>query len=141
MQSIFIARHKNVHFATLIDIEVTLVCDLLWRPLLSESSKKNSNKEAETAENMKLWLKTNTQFNWFCVLIMKLCYIGFVLLIQLYLTKQEDENEFYHNHFAVEIQDGSRETAEKVAQRHGFTNLGHILENHYLFEHPHIHKR
>ena len=72
---------------------------------------------------------------------MKLCYIGFVLLIQLYLTKQEDENEFYHNHFAVEIQDGSRETAEKVAQRHGFTNLGHILENHYLFEHPHIHKR
>ena len=138
IQNLF--KAKCVHFATLIHyIKVTLVCD----DPHSESSQKTSTKEVtEITGNMSQWqLKTNTPFNWICVLIMKLSYIGFVLLIQLYLTKQEEEDKFYHNQFAVEIHDGNSETAEQVAQRHGFTNLGHILENYYLFEHPHVHKR
>ena len=89
--------------------------------------------------------KTNTlQTDFVCMLIMKLSYIGFVLLIQLQLSKHQDIDEdtkLYHNHFAVEIQGGESDKAEEVAQRHGFINLGQILQNYYLFEHPHVHKR
>ncbi|XP_063859922.1 neuroendocrine convertase 1-like isoform X2 [Scylla paramamosain] len=48
----------------------------------------------------------------------------------------------YHNQFAVVIPAG-KETANEVAAKYGFNNLGQIgsLEHHYLFEHKHVHKR
>lgn len=51
-------------------------------------------------------------------------------------------SEMYHNQFAVFIPKGES-TADELASRHGFVNLGQIgaLENYYLFEHARIHKR
>ncbi|XP_045130574.1 neuroendocrine convertase 1-like isoform X2 [Portunus trituberculatus] len=48
----------------------------------------------------------------------------------------------YHNQFAVVIPAG-KETANEVASKYGFNNLGQIgsLKHHYLFEHKHVHKR
>jgi len=51
-------------------------------------------------------------------------------------------NDIYHNQFAVHIPAG-KETADAVAAKHGFVNLGQIgsLDDHFLFEHPRISKR
>ncbi|XP_052282248.1 furin-like protease kpc-1 isoform X1 [Dreissena polymorpha] len=48
----------------------------------------------------------------------------------------------YTNKFAVHIPGGERH-AREVAETHGYVNIGHIgsLKDHYLFEHPHVHRR
>ena len=45
-------------------------------------------------------------------------------------------SSIFHNQFAVLVPRG-RETADALASRHGFLNLGQIgaLENYFLFEH------
>ncbi|XP_060593632.1 furin-like protease kpc-1 isoform X2 [Ruditapes philippinarum] len=52
------------------------------------------------------------------------------------------KSEHYLNKFAVHIEGGER-VARDVAQLHGFRHLGQIgtLEDHYLFEHEHVHRR
>ena len=66
--------------------------------------------------------------------------VSFLLLSSL--GSVDPANDIYHNQFAVHIPAG-RETADTVAAKHGFVNLGQIgsLENHFLFEHPRISKR
>ena len=51
-------------------------------------------------------------------------------------------DQLFHNQFAVFIPKG-RATADDLATRHGFVNLGQIgdLSNYYLFEHARIHRR
>ncbi len=53
-----------------------------------------------------------------------------------------DPEDVFHNQFAVHIPGGT-EVAHGVAKDHGFVNLGQIgaLDDHYLFEHPHVAKR
>ncbi|XP_076044014.1 furin-like protease 2 [Oratosquilla oratoria] len=53
-----------------------------------------------------------------------------------------DKSQMYHNQFAVHIKGGTS-AADVVANKHGFTNLGQIgsLDDMYLFEHQHVHKR
>ncbi|KAL5005336.1 hypothetical protein ScPMuIL_018792 [Solemya velum] len=48
----------------------------------------------------------------------------------------------YNDKFAVHIEGGYR-VADKLSQSHGYRNLGQIgsLTDHYLFEHPHVHRR
>ena len=52
--------------------------------------------------------------------------------------------EVFHNYFAIEVQPhiGAKHV-DDLAQELGFVNLGQIgdLKNHYLLEHPHVHKR
>ena len=67
---------------------------------------------------------------------------GFWLMFMISLDVADPANDIYHNQFAVHIPAG-KETADAVASKHGFVNLGQIgsLENHFLFEHPRISKR
>ncbi|XP_063242489.1 furin-like protease 2 [Bacillus rossius redtenbacheri] len=48
----------------------------------------------------------------------------------------------FHNQFAVLVPAGAR-SADLIARRHGFDNLGQIgqLPGYFLFEHRHVHKR
>ena len=48
----------------------------------------------------------------------------------------------YHNQFALYIPEG-KATAQRLADKHGFVNLGEIgsLENYFLFEHPRLQRR
>lgn len=64
-----------------------------------------------------------------------------VLLLCLW-TGPTKTIDVYHNQFAVHIP-GGPQLASKVASDHGLVNLGQIgaLEDHFLFEHPHVHKR
>jgi hypothetical protein len=50
--------------------------------------------------------------------------------------------DIYHNQFAVHVPAG-RESADAIAAKHGFVNVGQIgsLDGHFLFEHPRIAKR
>ncbi|XP_071529775.1 furin-like protease 2 isoform X2 [Panulirus ornatus] len=55
---------------------------------------------------------------------------------------ESSKSKVYHNQFAVHITDGAK-AADDIASKYGFTNLGQIgaLEDYYLFEHQHVHKR
>ncbi|XP_064106409.1 furin-like protease 2 isoform X1 [Macrobrachium nipponense] len=57
-------------------------------------------------------------------------------------TRSTNPGDVFHNQFAVHIPEGAN-AAQEIASTHGFSNLGQIgsLENYYLFEHPHVHKR
>ena len=48
----------------------------------------------------------------------------------------------YHNQFALYNPEG-KATAQRLADKHGFVNLGEIgsLENYFLFEHPRLQRR
>nr|AAC37262.1 vitellogenin convertase [Aedes aegypti] len=47
----------------------------------------------------------------------------------------------YTHHWAVHIPEGGGETAEQVADEHGFINHGKIFDGYYHFEHRHLQKR
>ncbi|CAG0891106.1 unnamed protein product, partial [Darwinula stevensoni] len=47
----------------------------------------------------------------------------------------------YTSDWAVEIPDGNEETADVVASRHGFVNMGPIMDNIYLFRHERVSRR
>jgi len=66
-----------------------------------------------------------------------------LLLLLSYFTLQSHGSEVvYHNQFAVLIPKGI-DTADKLAEQHGFKNLGQIgtLDNYFLFEHSRLQKR
>lgn len=65
--------------------------------------------------------------------------LGPVLILALFAKTSEP---VYHNQFAVHVT-GGQSKADEVAARHGFVNLGQIgtLLDHYLLEHPRVHKR
>ncbi len=72
-----------------------------------------------------------------------LVVILIILVDQVLPQDQEPEQgDMFHNQFAVHVP-GGQHLANKVAQEHGFVNLGQIgaLEDHYLLEHPHVVKR
>ncbi|XP_062558769.1 furin-like protease 1 [Armigeres subalbatus] len=52
----------------------------------------------------------------------------------------EGSGHFTH-HWAVHIPEGGVETAEQVADEHGFINHGKIFDGYYHFEHRHVQKR
>ncbi|GAB6022556.1 Furin-like protease 2 [Chamberlinius hualienensis] len=55
---------------------------------------------------------------------------------------RKERSPIYMNQFAVKVEGGTAE-AERIAKRHGFSNLGQIgsLDGYYLFEHQRISKR
>ena len=71
---------------------------------------------------------------------------SFIVLSLLFLpsttSPNREQNNIYHNEFAVHIK-GGFEAANRIAQSYGFGNAGQIgsLEDHYLFQHNHVHKR
>ena len=71
---------------------------------------------------------------------------SFIVLSLLFLpsptSPNKEQNSIYHNEFAVHIE-GGFEAANRIAQSYGFGNAGQIgsLEDHYLFQHNHVHKR
>ena len=52
------------------------------------------------------------------------------------------QHRVFHNQFALFIPHGAA-TADALAAKHGFLNLGQIgtLDNYYLFEHPRLQRR
>jgi proprotein convertase subtilisin/kexin type 5 len=72
-------------------------------------------------------------------------YLVFLIsssLIGLTRQEEEEEEDVFHNQFAVHVPGGPK-LAARIAGELGFDNLGQIgaLEHHYLFEHPHVEKR
>ena len=67
----------------------------------------------------------------------------FLLLCKCWLLNASSSSpRVFHNQFALFIPHGAA-TADALAAKHGFLNLGQIgtLENYYLFEHPRLHRR
>ncbi|KAF2368887.1 Proprotein convertase P [Trinorchestia longiramus] len=66
----------------------------------------------------------------------------FVLFLLCLSARKGVSQDVFHNQFAVKVPRGVQ-AANEVAQQHGFINIGQIgsLENYFLFEHPHVHKR
>ncbi|OWF48429.1 Proprotein convertase subtilisin/kexin type 6 [Mizuhopecten yessoensis] len=58
------------------------------------------------------------------------------------LLRKKLASGVYLNEIAVHVP-GGRSVVDRIADRHGFINRGQIgnLKDHYLLEHPHIHKR
>ena len=70
------------------------------------------------------------------------CVFSAIGLFIVLCNGHDYDEQLFHNQFAVLIPKGG-ETADRLANRHGFTNLGQIgdLENYYLFEQPRLSKR
>ncbi|WAR00943.1 PCSK6-like protein [Mya arenaria] len=68
-------------------------------------------------------------------------FLGISVILSA-LCLQIAYSEHFINKFAVHIPGGERK-AREVADSHGYIHLGQIgsLEDHYLFEHPHVHRR
>eukprot|EP00794_Sanderia_malayensis_P000162 gene162-774_t len=56
---------------------------------------------------------------------------------------EENDNVHYTNSWAVHLENGDTEVANKIAKRHGFVNLGQVgsLPGYYHFVHKQTHKR
>ena len=65
-----------------------------------------------------------------------------ILLWFCYTIVISAEHRVFHNQFALFIPHGGA-TADALASKHGFKNLGQIgtLDNYFLFEHPRLSKR
>lgn len=66
--------------------------------------------------------------------------ICFTLLSFALKSVRSNDKNVFSNTWAVHIADG-KQTADTLAHKHGFKNLGEILPNIYLFEHQRISKR
>lgn len=65
-----------------------------------------------------------------------------VVLLLLFIIRGSASDTIYHNQFALLIPKG-KDTADKLAEQHGFSNLGQIgtLDNYFLFENARLQKR
>jgi proprotein convertase subtilisin/kexin type 6 len=65
-----------------------------------------------------------------------------ILVDVIFCDPVTSDSPIYHNQFAVLIPKGPQ-TADQVAEAHGFKNLGQIgaLDNYFLFENSRIQKR
>ena len=68
--------------------------------------------------------------------------LAFIFILPLQIHSEAHKPTIYHNEFAVHIK-GGLEAANQIAQTHGFQNAGQIgtIEDHYIFQHNHVHKR
>lgn len=84
------------------------------------------------------------------------CLVSILLLLHIVgvdVTRAEDSDQgrsarlrrtpIYQNEFAVYIPNGDEDTVNRIASKHGFTNMGQIgsLKDYYLFHHHRISKR
>jgi proprotein convertase subtilisin/kexin type 5 len=65
-----------------------------------------------------------------------------LLLLAVFSAAAIASQRLYNNQFALFIPNGEA-TADELAVKHGFRNLGQIgsLDNYFLFEHPRLHRR
>merc|ERR1712001_358542 len=70
------------------------------------------------------------------------CKMCSLFIFGIFLVLKSGATSTYHNQFALYIPEG-KVTAEKLAMKHGFVDLGEIgsLENYFLFEHPRLQRR
>ena len=65
----------------------------------------------------------------------KLVLIVVLVLSCLHVNGWEDGDDIrYTNSWAVHIQDGDSEVANRIAKRHGFINLGQVSIYHKFYE-------